>query len=87
MTSNADDIEKSPEPDFETALKELETLVARLEEGDMSLEESLRAFERGIALTRSCQQALQAAEQKVETLVQGDGGNAEVRPVDDDDHG
>lgn len=86
MTEKADEPEKTPEPDFESALKELEALVARLEEGDMSLEESLRSFERGIALTRSCQQALQAAEQKVETLVQGDGDAPDtITAADDDD--
>ena len=44
--------------DFEKALGELETLVEKMETGDMSLEESLKQFERGVALTRSCQQAL-----------------------------
>lgn len=53
---------------FEESLSELEALVERMEGGDLSLEESLQAFERGIALTKTCQQALQAAEQKVEIL-------------------
>lgn len=55
--------------DFEKALQELESLVEKMEEGDLSLEESLKHFERGIALTRSCQQALQSAEQKVQILL------------------
>ncbi|HEX5515251.1 MAG TPA: exodeoxyribonuclease VII small subunit [Gammaproteobacteria bacterium] len=55
--------------DFEHALKELEELVGRMEQGDLSLEESLKAFERGIELTRGCQQALKEAEQKVEILI------------------
>lgn len=55
--------------DFEKALKELEQLVEKMEEGDLSLEESLKHFERGIALTRACQQALQSAEQKVQILL------------------
>jgi len=60
---------KKTEPaSFEQSLSELEALVERMESGDLSLEESLGAFEQGIALTRSCQQALQAAEQKVEIL-------------------
>lgn len=59
---------KSDPPSFEESLSELEALVERMEGGELSLEESLDAFERGIALTRSCQQALQAAEQKVEIL-------------------
>ncbi|RMG28233.1 MAG: exodeoxyribonuclease VII small subunit [Gammaproteobacteria bacterium] len=59
----------SKTPDFDKTLEELEALVARLEQGDLSLEESLAAFERGVALTRACQQALEAAEQKVEQLL------------------
>jgi exodeoxyribonuclease VII small subunit len=58
--------------DFETALEELETLVEALEGGDLSLEESLKAYERGVALTRHCQEALRAAEQRVAILA-GDG--------------
>jgi len=54
------------QPDFETAMRELEELVERLEQGDLSLEESLAAFERGVTLTRTCQSALKEAEQKVE---------------------
>ena len=69
----ADNESQPPAPDFEAALEELETLVARLEEGDLSLEDSLRCFERGVHLTRTCQQALKQAEQKVETLVREDG--------------
>jgi exodeoxyribonuclease VII small subunit len=59
---------KTEPPSFEQALSELEALVERMEGGELSLEQSLAAFEQGIALTRSCQQALQAAEQKVEIL-------------------
>jgi len=59
-------------PSFETALDELEALVERLESDELSLEDSLALFERGIALTRNCQQALQAAEQKVEILTAKD---------------
>ena len=54
-------------------MAELETLVERLEQGDLPLEESLKAFERGVALTRSCQAALKEAEQKVEILLQKAG--------------
>lgn len=61
-------------PDFEQALAELEALVEKMEQGDLSLEESLQSFERGIQLTRSCQQALQEAEQKVQVLLEKDGG-------------
>jgi exodeoxyribonuclease VII small subunit len=62
---------KKPQPaNFESALKELETLVEDMEQGDISLEESLQKFERGIALSRACQQALQDAEQKVQILIE-----------------
>lgn len=58
--------------DFEKALNELEQLVEKMEQGDLSLEESLQQFERGVALTRACQQALQSAEQKVQILLSED---------------
>ncbi len=59
--------------DFEKALKELEQLVEKMEQGDLSLEDSLKHFERGVALTRSCQQALTEAEQKVRILLKNKG--------------
>ena len=55
--------------DFERSLAELETLVERLEQGDLPLDDALRSFERGVALTRQCQGALKAAQQKVEILL------------------
>ncbi|MBI3561898.1 MAG: exodeoxyribonuclease VII small subunit [Gammaproteobacteria bacterium] len=58
---------------FEQALKELESLVERMEKGDRSLEDSLKDFERGVALTRQCQQALKTAEQKVQLLLEQNG--------------
>lgn len=64
---------KSEKLDFESALKELEGLVEQMEQGDISLEQSLENFERGIELTRSCQTALQEAEQKVQILTQQHG--------------
>jgi len=74
---------KSSSPDFESALKELETLVERMEEGETSLEDSLKDFERGIELTRQCQQALKTAEQKVQQLI-GDGDDARLVEFKDD---
>jgi exodeoxyribonuclease VII small subunit len=59
----------SKAPDFEQALTELETLVERLERGDLPLDEALKLFERGVTLTRHCQSSLQAAQQKVEILL------------------
>jgi exodeoxyribonuclease VII small subunit len=58
---------------FEAALTELEQLVNQLERGDISLEESLQAFERGVNLTRLCQKALHDAEQKVQILIEKNG--------------
>lgn len=55
-------------PDFEAAMAELEMLVQRMESGELSLEDSLREFERGVRLTRLCQEQLQAAEQRVRIL-------------------
>lgn len=71
--------------DFEKSLDELETLVRNLEQGELSLEQSLSAFERGVKLTRACQQALKSAEQRVEQLVQNDDGTLEARPFSPDD--
>jgi exodeoxyribonuclease VII small subunit len=63
---------QSAEPDFEAALAELEALVDKMEAGDMTLEASLAAFERGVKLTRQCQAALRNAELKVRQLTQND---------------
>lgn len=63
----------SPVPDFEQSLSELESLVQALESGDLTLEEALSTFERGIQLTRSCQTALKSAEQRVRILLDKEG--------------
>ncbi len=60
-------------PDFESALSELEELIEQLESGDLSLDASLKAFEKGVKLTRECQQRLTEAEQKVQKLVAEQG--------------
>lgn len=68
--------------DFEASLKELEALVAQMEGGTLSLEESLAAFERGVKLTRDCQSALRTAEMRIKALTQ-DGDEENVRlPVE-----
>ena len=71
--------------DFESTIAELETLVDEMEHGDISLEESLKKFERGIELTRNCQKALQEAEQKVRMLVEKKQADALVDVDTDDD--
>jgi exodeoxyribonuclease VII small subunit len=65
---------KPKEAGFESTLAELEELVARMEAGDLPLEEALRSFERGVQLTRECQAALQAAQQRVQVLTQRAAG-------------
>ena len=62
---NAKDIETL---NFESAMTELESLVTKIEAGNLSLEESLKEFEKGIALSRVCQKALNNAEQRVKIL-------------------
>lgn len=78
---------KQTHPEFEKALAELEKLVERMEQGDITLEDSLRDFERGIELTRTCQQALKQAEQKVQILMEksGQSGLAAFDTVEDED--
>lgn len=71
-----------PKPfDFERALRELETLVERMEKGEISVEDSLKDFERGIELTRACQKALKEAELKVQILMEKDS-RTELQPFD-----
>ena len=77
--------------DFEAALEELEQLVQRMETGELSLEESLKAFERGVVLTRDCQKALKDAELRIQALTETDAGLRledvdpdEFEPDDDD---
>jgi len=55
--------------EFEQSLDELEQLVARMEQGDLGLDESLKSFERGVALFRNCQGALDQAELRVRELL------------------
>ena len=62
-------------PDFEKALAELEVLVGQLESGELTLDESLERFKKGVQLTRECQQVLDQAQQTVEKLL-SDGETA-----------
>jgi exodeoxyribonuclease VII small subunit len=72
----ADPATASPVADFEGSLDALEQLVGRMEHGDMSLEESLAAYERGVGLYRRCQQALEQAELRVRLLSDPDQPSA-----------
>ena len=75
---------QQPEFNFEEALEELERLVSSMEEGELSLEDSMTAFEKGIKLTRECQTALQKAEQKVQILL-NESGKTQAFDVKDED--
>jgi exodeoxyribonuclease VII small subunit len=73
-------------PDFERSLSELESLVERLERGDLPLDEALKTFERGVELTRHCQASLKSAQQKVEILLKrGSGADIESFSVADEE--
>ena len=74
---------QQPEFNFEEALEELERLVSSMEEGELSLEDSMKAFEKGIKLTRECQSALQKAEQKVQILL-NERGETQAFDVEDE---
>lgn len=69
--------------DFEKRLAELETLVGQLESGDMSLEEALKAYERGIQLTRQCQAALDEAQKRIQAVSEKNG-DISSEPLDPD---
>lgn len=65
---------------FEQSLGELENLVQSLESGDLTLDQALAAFEKGVRLTRECQQTLNDAEQKIETLIKSREADAPSSP-------
>ena len=69
---------------FEQALGELETLIAQLESGELSLDQSLKQFKRGVELTRHCQGILDQAQQVVEQLIDPDDESSAV-PFESDD--
>jgi len=75
ITSNANDNALN---DFEHSLEELEAIVEKMERGELSLEQSLEAFEKGVKLTRNCQATLRKAEQRVHELLQENGELKEV---------
>lgn len=74
---------KTSSIDFEKSLDELESIVNNMEKGELSLEDSLAYFEKGISLARDCQQALNAAEQKVDILMH-ENGESKLLPFESD---
>ena len=67
---------------FEDHLTQLETVVERLERGDLTLDESVRLFEEGMKLSSACKQELEQAEGRVQVLVEGKGGKMQVAEMD-----
>ncbi len=70
---------------FESSVQELEKIVRGLEEGDLSLEESLKLFEDGVKLSRECQERLNQAERRIEVLLKDENGNPALQAIDADD--
>ncbi|HEY6985740.1 MAG TPA: exodeoxyribonuclease VII small subunit [Rhodanobacteraceae bacterium] len=83
MPPTAADADPSRIADFEKSLDELEQLVSRMEQGELSLDDSLKSFERGIALYRNCQNALEQAELRVKQLLDPSAPDSAV-PFDPD---
>lgn len=74
---------RRPRIDLEKALAELEEIVTQLEAGDLPLEKSLKQFERGVRLSRDCQAALQAAQQRVQALMGNELRNLDPESLDE----
>jgi exodeoxyribonuclease VII small subunit len=65
---------------FEESLKQLETIIGKLERGDLPLEDSVRLFEEGVQLSNACKAELETAESKVQILLKQKDGNAKPEP-------
>ena len=70
---------------FEESLTTLEKIVRELEQGDLSLEESLKLFENGVKLSRECQERLNQAERRIEVLLKDENGNPTLQAVEKED--
>ncbi len=75
------------EKSFEKSLEELETIVGKLENGDLPLEESLELFEKGIKLSRECRDRLTSAERKIQILMKDANGELTAADMEPDDVG
>ncbi len=73
------------EKTFEQSLEELESIVTKLEQGDLPLEESLTLFENGIKLSRECRQRLNAAERQIQVLMKDADGELTISEFEDGD--
>jgi exodeoxyribonuclease VII small subunit len=70
---------------FEEALQKLEAIVAKMEEGDLPLEEALKAFEEGVRLAKFCTSKLDEAERKVEKLIRDQSGKVQTTPFSEEE--
>jgi len=88
MAKGADDQAKDPSApsDFETALKELESLIEKMEEGQLNLDDSVRHFEHGLKLIRHCEKSLQQAERKIQVLREQDDRPPQLEPLSPGDN-
>lgn len=78
--------EKSPQKfDFEKALEQLEKIVSDLESGELTLDESIRAFEKGVELSRLCQKRLEVAEERVKKLIEKAEGEIDLELFEDEE--
>ena len=75
-------MKKNESTDFEKSLADLEKIVADLEQGELPLEKQLKAFEKGVAVSRECVKRLEEIEHKVEKLVQNPNGSLESEPLE-----
>ena len=74
---------ESPNKKFETALEDLEQVVEQLDSGELSLEDSLAAFEKGVGLVKFCNEKLNEVEKKVELLVKDKDGKLQLKAFED----
>ncbi len=81
----AESAPEEPTAKFEDQLAELEAIVERIDAGELSLEDSIANFERGVALVRSLNRRLDEADRRVEALTRGPDGELLTEPLDDDD--
>lgn len=73
------------EKTFESSLGELESIVRKLEDGDLDLEESLKLFEKGVKLSRECRERLTSAERRIEVLMKDNDGELRLQELEPDD--
>ncbi len=81
-----DSMASKKEEKFEALLEKLQGLVRELESGETSLEDSIKKFEEGVALAKSCQERLNQAEQKIEILLKSDSSQISTAPFESDEN-